>query len=158
MVACALAALEPACLAAELPALSLALQKSLSCFCALQAAGWKLLMACALAALAVAHTAAAQAAAAQATAPAVAPAPIAANGLLPTMVLQPTPVDFAMPGMPQPPRPAPAPELPPEVRALAAQGIQALFNSLAARIGGASGRKLQVCILTTTLSRRNSFF
>ncbi|KAK9830902.1 hypothetical protein WJX81_003114 [Elliptochloris bilobata] len=46
--------------------------------------------------------------------------------------------------MPQPPRPAPAPELPPEVRALAAQGIQALFTSLAARLSsGASGRKLR---------------
>lgn len=96
----------------------------------------------------------------QAIAPAVAPAPIPANGLLPSMVLQPTPVDFAMPGMPQPPRPAPAPELPPEVRALAAQGIQALFNSLAARLGGASGRKLQVCILAAALSqvKINSFY
>ena len=101
---------------------------------------------CALAAMAA--TARAQDAGAEAlSAPAIAPAAAlgaAPGGLLPSLVLQPTPVDFAMPGMPQPPRPAPAPELPPEVKALAAQGIQALFNSLAARLGsGSTGRKLK---------------
>ena len=101
--------------------------------------GWRLLAVCVLAAAAHAQDAGTQSMSAPAIAPAATP-----GGLLPSLVLQPTPVDFAMPGMPQPPRPAPAPELPPEVRALAAQGIQALFNSLAERLGSsAGGRKLK---------------
>ncbi len=104
---------------------------------AAQAARRSLLAACALAALALS---AAQGAIAPASAPAAA---AGAAGLLPPVVLQPTPVDFAVPGLPQPPRPAPAPELPPEVRALASQGIQALFSSLAARLSTGAGRKLQ---------------
>ena len=98
---------------------------------------------CVLAATALAQDAVTESLSAPAIAPAAAPG-AAPGGLLPSLVLQPTPVDFAMPGMPQPPRPAPAPELPPEVRALAAQGIQALFNSLAERLGsGAGGRMLK---------------
>ena len=104
---------------------------------AAQAGRRSLLAACALAALALS---AAQGAIAPANAPAAA---AGAAGLLPPGVLQPTPVDFAVPGLPQPPRPAPAPELPPEVRALATQGIQALFSSLAARLSTGAGRKLQ---------------
>ena len=108
-----------------------------------QAAGWRLLALCVLAATALAQDASTESLSAPAIAPAAAPG-AAPGGLLPSLVLQPTPVDFAMPGMPQPPRPAPAPELPPEVRALAAQGIQALFNSLAERLGsGGAGRKLK---------------
>lgn len=98
---------------------------------------------CVLAATALAQDAVSESLSAPAIAPAAAPG-AAPGGLLPSLVLQPTPVDFAMLGMPQPPRPAPAPELPPEVRALAAQGIQALFNSLAERLGsGGAGRKLK---------------